>query len=148
MTETTARFGWPLLAPGQAQKEMTHNEALASIDLAVAPVVEGIAAGPPAAPAIGDTWIVGAAPEGEWVGRTDALAGWTAGGWRFVAPPPGLCATRRGDLASLRFGGSGWQTPATVAGPEGGAVIDTEARATLGILIDALRARGLIADLP
>ncbi len=35
--ETTARLGLPLLATGQAQKETTHNEALALIDLAPHP---------------------------------------------------------------------------------------------------------------
>lgn len=32
--ETTARLGLPLLAPGQAQKELFHNEALALVDAA------------------------------------------------------------------------------------------------------------------
>ncbi|MGL4312420.1 MAG: DUF2793 domain-containing protein, partial [Sphingomonas sp.] len=36
MAETTSRLALPLLAAGQAQKEMFHNEALALIDLALA----------------------------------------------------------------------------------------------------------------
>ena len=35
----TPRFGLPLLAPGQAAKELTHNEALSLLDLLVQPVV-------------------------------------------------------------------------------------------------------------
>lgn len=35
----TPRLALPLLQPGQAQKEMYHNEALARLDLAVQPAV-------------------------------------------------------------------------------------------------------------
>ena len=35
MSESTARLALPLIAPGQAQKEVSHNEALAALDLLV-----------------------------------------------------------------------------------------------------------------
>ncbi|WP_312846581.1 hypothetical protein [Sphingopyxis sp. PET50] len=44
---STARLALPLLAMAQAQKEVTHNEALTLLDLLVQPVVE---AGPQATP--------------------------------------------------------------------------------------------------
>lgn len=34
MTDTSARFALPLILPGQAQKEIFHNEALALLDAA------------------------------------------------------------------------------------------------------------------
>ena len=37
--ETTARLTLPFLQSGQAQKELTHNEALTLLDIAVQPVV-------------------------------------------------------------------------------------------------------------
>ena len=37
---TTVRFALPLIAPGQAQKEAYHNEALAAIDAALHACVE------------------------------------------------------------------------------------------------------------
>ena len=84
---TSARLGLPLLAPGQAQKEMTHNEALAAIDLALAASVRAVGLdAPPLSPTPGESWIVGASPTGAWAGQAGALAGWTAGGWRFVRP--------------------------------------------------------------
>jgi hypothetical protein len=83
MGETSARLGLPFLAVGQAQKELTHNEALALIDLALHAGVEAVGTNvPPAAPVEGQAWIVGSAPSGAWTGRSQALAGWTPGGWR------------------------------------------------------------------
>src|SRR3546814_1813404 len=64
---TTARFQLPLLAAAQAQKEVTHNEALTLLDALVQPVVEaGPQNSPPLAPAVGQCWLVGAAPTAEW----------------------------------------------------------------------------------
>ena len=76
----TSRLALPLLAAGQAQKEMSHNEALTLLDLAVHGSV--IAAGtqvPPASVLPGQCWIVGDAPEGDWAGYGNAVAGWTEG---------------------------------------------------------------------
>lgn len=42
MTDTTPRLALPMLQPGQAQKEMFHNEALALLDLATQAVVEAV----------------------------------------------------------------------------------------------------------
>ncbi|MGL1728872.1 DUF2793 domain-containing protein, partial [Vibrio parahaemolyticus] len=39
---------------------------------------------PPATPEDGQCWIVGTMPIGAWSQQANALAGWTAGGWRFV----------------------------------------------------------------
>ena len=66
---TTARFALPLIAPGQAQKEVYHNEALAAIDAALhACVTEAPRADPPAEPDEGESWIVAADATGAWEG--------------------------------------------------------------------------------
>ncbi|MFN3746711.1 MAG: DUF2793 domain-containing protein [Hyphomicrobiaceae bacterium] len=44
---------------------------------------------PPASPAIGDAYFLGAAPTGEWAGEGERIAVYTARGWVFVAPPVG-----------------------------------------------------------
>src|SRR3546814_7062671 len=88
---TTARFQLPLLAAAQAQKEVTHNEALTLLDALVQPVVEaGPQNSPPLAPAVGQCWLVGAAPTAEWSEAAGTIALWTAGGWRFAAPFAGI----------------------------------------------------------
>ncbi len=72
MTDTlvTPRFSLPLLATAQAQKELTHNEALLLIDALLHGTVEGgPVSDPPPAPAAGQCWLVGASPTGEWAGQ-------------------------------------------------------------------------------
>lgn len=161
----SARFALPLLQPGQAQKEMTHNEAVATIDLiAQAGVVAAGLATPPLSPAVGQCWIVGASPAGAWSGKSDHLAGWTDGGWRFVAPVEGMAAWVAADGLTARFAGGGWtigtlrvaridvganqvvgaRRPA-IADPSGGATADAEARAAVAAILSALRGHGLIA---
>ncbi|WBH18298.1 DUF2793 domain-containing protein [Sphingomonas radiodurans] len=163
--EQTARLRLPLLQAGQAQKELDHNEALALLDLAVqaAVVAIGIDA-PPSDPALGDCWIVGPDPVGLWAGHADALAGWTAGGWRFVAPRAGMAVWLMSDGLAARFDGTTWSIGAVqasglfvngervvsargtaVANPIGGATIDIEARNALDEILSALRLHGLIA---
>uniref|UniRef100_UPI0035CC549E DUF2793 domain-containing protein n=1 Tax=uncultured Sphingomonas sp. TaxID=158754 RepID=UPI0035CC549E len=158
------RRGLPLLQSGQAQKEVTHNEALSLLDLAVQAVVETVGDNaPPAAPTPGACWIVGAAPTGAWTGAAHALAGWSASGWRFVAPRAGMSAWSRGDDAMAHFDGAGWVVGTLsgtrlvlggavllgppqpgIAAPASGATVDAEARSAIGAILAALRAHGLV----
>ena len=49
MSEATSRLNLPLMAAGQSQKEVTHNEALLRIDLLVqTTVMSGPQSTPPA----------------------------------------------------------------------------------------------------
>ncbi len=142
---STARYALPLLATAQAQKEMTHNEALALIDALLHAAVEaGPVDDPPAVPEPGQCWLVGSAPTGTWAGQGHALAVHTAGGWRFTAPSAGMRVLRIDDGAWLRFDGAAWHGPATIAAPSGGAVVDVEARAGLAGLILLLQEHGLL----
>ena len=98
MVSVTPRLSLPLLHAGQAQKEIDHNEALALIDLALHASVEAVGVNePPEEPTEGQCWIVGSAPIGAWEGYYNALAGWTAGGWRFLVPRFGMAVTCRED---------------------------------------------------
>jgi len=163
MAENTARLELPLLHPGQAQKEMTHNEALALLDLAVAPRVLGRdAVDPPADPAPGDCWLLGGSPTGDWSGHAGAIAGWTEGGWRFLAPIEGLTLWIDDATGHAVFTGGSWSAGRArgrlfvdgvqVVGPRGAAIpaatggttVDAEARTALAAILAALQAHGLI----
>ncbi|MBX9814173.1 MAG: DUF2793 domain-containing protein [Sphingomonas sp.] len=154
LDETTPCLALPLLQPGQAQKELYHNEALTLLDLIVPGAVRAIAATPPAAPQPGEAWIVAAGASGAWSGRVGAIAGWTGGGWRFVAPREGLALWLSDSGVPARYRAGAWTTGAnallggarpTIAAPSGGGTADTQARATLAALLAALAALGIIA---
>ncbi len=163
--DTTPRLALPLLQPGQAQKETTHNEALVLLDLAVQASVLAVGTeAPPATPAAGNAWIVGGAPTGSWVGQARAIAGWTSGGWRFVAPRDGMAVWSVADAQVARFASGAWTLGvlagsrvsiggvdvvgarrAAIVEPSGGPVVDVEARAAIGAILAALRGHGLIS---
>lgn len=147
MTDS-ARLALPWLDAGQAQKEWTHNEALALLDIAVQASVERVGIDvPPANPAVGACWILGAAPTGAWAGRAAAITGWTEGGWRFVVPRPGFSAWSVADATVVRYGATGWRLDrvAPIAAPSGGAVMDAECRSAVSAILAALRAAGWLA---
>lgn len=80
----TMRHGLPLLAAGQAQKEVTHNEALLAIDRQLQLAVETRAlAAPPAAPAAGANYIVATAATGAWTDHSGDVATFDGFGWIF-----------------------------------------------------------------
>jgi len=166
MNELTNRLSLPLLQVAQAHKEMVHNEALMLIDLLLHGCVAGVAQDvPPAAPSVGQCWIVGPAATGEWAGRTDQIAGMTEGGWRFAVPREGMRLWWSGGETTAEFRGGAWrrgevrarrimvdgvtvvgaQQPA-IASPAGGATRDEEARTAVAAILTAMRTHGLIAS--
>jgi hypothetical protein len=164
MSEASARLALPFIVPGQAQKELYHNEALARIDAALHAAVEaGPTVDPPAESEEGQCWIVAPGAGGAWSGQANWLACWTSGGWRFCEPLPGMLVWNKASGHWLHWRGSSWsggELPAarfTVAGvqvvgprqpavpsPSGGTTIDQEARAAIAALTAALKTHGLI----
>jgi hypothetical protein len=160
----TTRFALPLLAAGQAGKEITHNEAIQIIDWLLCPIVGGPPMpNPPSDPEHGQCFVIGSAATGAWTGRDGQLACFGDGGWRFISPVEGISVTEAsGDI--LRFRGGSWERgilrarevhidgqkvigerqPA-ISPPSGGATVDVQARAAIASILDSLRAHGLIA---
>lgn len=165
MDETSDRLKFPYLAAGQAQKEVTHNEALALADILIQPVVQSVApAAVPASPSPGQCWIVGIAAPGVWMGHDGALACWTTGGWRFAAAFEGMRVWSVADGLFAHRTATGWDIgaerasslkvggqqvvgarQAAIPNPAGGSVADSEARVAISAILAALRAHGLIA---
>jgi hypothetical protein len=164
MTDTSDRLQIPMLAVGQAQKEVTHNEALARIDILLQPVVQAVApATVPAAPLTGQSWIVGPSPSGHWAGQANNVASWTTGGWRFMLPIEGMTFWSVADSTIVRRQGTAWligsltaailkiggnqvvgaRQPAIVT-PTGGTITDSESRAAISAILATMRTHGLI----
>lgn len=164
MSETTDRYALPLLQVAQAQKEVTHNEALAGIDSLLHLAVEtATLAAPPAAPAAGQAWIVGPVPAGAWAGRAGQIASFGSGGWRYAVPREGCVAWLRDVQRFAVRAAAGWTddgwpaagirigsrlalagTAPVVTPPAGGAIVDAEARAAITTLVLALRGQGVL----
>ena len=71
----TVSLGLPLLVAEQAQKHVTHNEALRALDAIVQlSVKDRDLAAPPGSPAEGDRYIVAASPTGAWAGHAGDIA--------------------------------------------------------------------------
>lgn len=107
--DVSPRLALPLILPDQAQKHVSHNEAIDRLDLLVQLVVEAFGAEtPPAAPAEGAVWALGPAPVGAWAGQAGRLASWRNGAWLFLAPGPGWRGWDRAGGALRGFDGANW----------------------------------------
>lgn len=119
MSETT-KLRLPLLAAAQAQKHVTHNEALQKLDaLLHLEVLDRHLAAPPANPADGDRYIVGAGASGAWAGEDGHVAAWQDGVWRFFEPQSGWRAFVRDEATLYVKAEGGW---VAVGGGGGGAL--------------------------
>ncbi|WMT91160.1 DUF2793 domain-containing protein [Pelagibacterium sp. H642] len=106
----TERLGLPLIAPEQAQKHVTHNEAVLLLDALVQLRLDGLAETvPPEEPAGAVTYAIGAGATGVWQGRDGEVAAWTEGGWRFATPAEGWLAWDKGAGRAVVFRAGGWR---------------------------------------
>lgn len=90
MPDTSPVLSLPLIQPAQAQKHVTHNEALRVLDALVQLVV--ISADlktPPEDAQEGARYIVGTPGGGDWAGRDGDIAVRQDGTWFFVTPQAG-----------------------------------------------------------
>lgn len=117
MSDATARLGLPYLVTSQAQKEVSHNEALNLLDaLLHAAVLDRHRAAPPDAPAEGDCYLVASGGSGAWAGQDGRLAAWY-GGWLFATPRAGWTVWVADESTALRYDGFAWAAPSGEAGP-------------------------------
>lgn len=115
MSEQTTYFGLPYLMPSQAQKHVTHNEALRMLDALVQiSALDRDLATPPEDPQEGDRYIVAPSPTLDWVGHASDLAAWQDGGWAFHTPARGWLAWVADEARLVVFDGSGWRAAETL----------------------------------
>lgn len=93
MSDQSPRLSLPFILPAQAQKHVTHNEAIELLDLIVQLTLESVTdTAPPATAAEGQAWAVPAGATGSWAAQSGMIAAWRGGGWLFVAPVAGWVA--------------------------------------------------------
>jgi len=129
------------------------------------PVVESVTlASPPASPAAGACYLVATGATGAWAGKDGMLAGFTEGGWRFIAAIEGARVLDRSSGEMIVRRGGAWESgiiygqelrisgqpvvrerqPA-IADPAGGAIVDSQCRSAIAAMLSMLRTHGLIS---
>jgi len=109
VAETTANLKLPYIAAGQAQKHVTHNEALRMLDALVQLAVKDRErTAPPDEPAEGARHIVAAGATGAWEGKDHHVAVFVDGGWFTFAPEPGWTAYVTSESRLCVWTGTEW----------------------------------------
>lgn len=106
---STDRLDLPYIAPQQAQKHVTHNDAIRRLDAIVqASVKDRDLAAPPGSPAAGDAYIAASGASGDWAGGVGALFVFQDGAWARFDPQPGWIVWVEDEDAAVAWNGSGW----------------------------------------
>ncbi|GAA0306585.1 DUF2793 domain-containing protein [Rhodovulum strictum] len=109
MSDTTTHLGLPYLMAAQAQKHVTHNEALRLLDAMVQlSVLDRTRTAPPASPADGDRHLVASGATGLWAGWDLNVAFHVDGAWIRLVPRPGWLVWVADEGAFLVWSGSSW----------------------------------------
>lgn len=109
IVDLSPNLSLPYIADAQAQKHVTHNEAIRTLDALVQlAVLDRDLAAPPASPANGDRYIVGPSPSGAWTSQADRVAAYQDGAWTFLAPREGFTAWIADEDIAAVWTGSAW----------------------------------------
>ncbi len=104
----TERLGLPHILQAQAQKEVTHNQALTKLDVFVMPIVETITNIPPTNATGGNIYIVGTSPEGIFSDHANDLAQYSGGSWTFYTPITWMDVTLKETQSRMIYNGNSW----------------------------------------
>lgn len=109
MSDLSANLSMPYIQPSQAQKHVTHNEALRQLDALVQLSVHSATqSAPPAAPNDGDRFLLPASSTGSWAGNDGNLAAFQDSAWVFYAPNTGWMTWIEDENKNQFFDGSDW----------------------------------------
>lgn len=114
----TPNLDLPYIAAAQAQKHVTHNEAIRRLDALIQlSVADRDLSAPPAAPADGARYIVAANATGTWAGQEGRVAAWQDGAWAFLTPRAGWLAWVADETVLLSHNGSDWMEAGAQVNP-------------------------------
>jgi len=109
MADISSSLSLPFILPSQAQKHVTHNEALRILDVVTQlSVVADDQTSPPPSPAEGIRYILDAGGTGAWAGHDAEIALYENGMWRFFVPRTGWRAYVISRDVMVVYDGSEW----------------------------------------
>ncbi|PIR39612.1 MAG: hypothetical protein COV35_03655 [Alphaproteobacteria bacterium CG11_big_fil_rev_8_21_14_0_20_39_49] len=104
----TTNLAIPLVASNQAQKEVTLNTAIATIDAILnTGVIDRGLNTPPMSPSDGDLYIVGSSPTDDWASNADDIAYYQTT-WKFISPNEGMSLWVNDEDISYTWDGTAW----------------------------------------
>lgn len=107
---STTNLQLPTIAAAQAQKHVTHNQALSALDAVVQlNILDQTLASPPASPAEGDRYSVASGATGDWAGFDGQIAAYQDGVWSFYSPQEGWLAWDVSQSELYVYTASAWQ---------------------------------------
>ena len=109
MTDTP-RLALPAIEAAQAQKHVTHNEALVLLDALTHLAVESRAlSAPPVSASEGSSYIPASGASGAWNGWDAQIALYSGGAWVRVVPVPGMKAWVRAERLTVTYEDGLWR---------------------------------------
>ncbi len=115
--DQTPNLALPYILAAQAQKHVTHNEAIRALDAIVQlSVLDRTLVAPPPNPAEGQRHIVAAPATGEWAGGEGRMAAFQDGAWVLYTPVVGWLAWIVAEARLVAWNGTAWADAATGSG--------------------------------
>ncbi len=118
--DDTPKLKLPYIMAAQAQKHITHNEAIRALDVIVQlGVIDRDLSTAPDSPLDGDSYIIAGVASGDWGGHEGEIAAFKDNGWAFHVPGEGWLAWVADEDLLLVFDGTQWNE---LSGSGGGSV--------------------------
>jgi hypothetical protein len=109
MADISPHLLLPYILAAQAQKHVTHNDAIRLLDAVVQlSVLDRDLTAPPASPGDGDRYIVASGATGLWAGWDLNVTTWVDGVWMRLVPRPGWLAWIADEATLCVWDGSAW----------------------------------------
>ncbi|MEL6437048.1 MAG: DUF2793 domain-containing protein, partial [Pseudomonadota bacterium] len=119
MDQHTRKLRLPYIMGNQAQKHITHNEALKALDAVIHLELEAThGSAPPATPVEGQRFGIGATPSGAWQNNAGDIAAYQDGAWTFHTPQPGWLAWDKTASSLVVHDGNRWVAAAVNTIPD------------------------------
>ena len=107
--DDTTNLKLPYIMAAQAQKHVTHNEAIRALDAMVQlSVIDRDLTSPPASPVEGARFLIAATASAEWAGKDGQIAAFQDNAWMFYAPLESWLCWVADEDKLLAFDGSQW----------------------------------------
>lgn len=95
-------------------------------------------ASPPSSLSLGDQYVIGSAPTGDWASKAENVATWSRRGWIFRSPQRGQIVWNNSDNAFYHYSsGSEWVSGLGIGAIPNGSITPLKARHPFGVLVVA-----------